>query len=100
MTALSSQEGAFETSTTTDAPVSTRASPWPVSVLTPEVGDAATASWPCSRSLGTTFDPMRPLPPMTTIFTIVSLVFRLRYCELAARTRYDRAPHRFVTISL
>jgi hypothetical protein len=37
-------------------------------VLTPELGDAARTSWPFWRSLFTSFDPMRPLPPMTTIF--------------------------------
>src|SRR3546814_15040470 len=37
-------------------------------VLTSEAGDAATTSWPSRRSLSTSFVPMRPLPPMTTIF--------------------------------
>jgi hypothetical protein len=37
---------------------------------------------------------------MTTIFTIVSLVFRPLHLELAGRTRYDRTPHHFVTTSL
>jgi hypothetical protein len=31
-------------------------------------------SCPCSRSLFTTFDPMRPVPPITTIFIIVSFI--------------------------
>src|SRR5262245_48025905 len=44
------------------------ASPSPVSELTPELGEAATASCPCSRTLVTSFDPMSPVPPMTTIF--------------------------------
>src|SRR5262245_62248929 len=70
MTAFSSNEGEFETSTTTDAPSRTVASPSPVSVLTPVSGDAGTASWPCSRSLATSFDPMRPVPPMMTSFMI------------------------------
>ena len=39
-------------------------------VLTPVSGDAATASWPCSRSLVTSFDPMSPVPPMMTSFMI------------------------------
>src|SRR5260370_29645536 len=76
-TAASSQEGELDTSTTTDAPFSTSASPSPVRVLTPEFGDAATASCPCSRSSLTSFDPMSPLPPMTTIFMFASLVFDL-----------------------
>ena len=36
--------GEFDTSTTTPAPASTSAKPSPVSVLTPEAGDADTAS--------------------------------------------------------
>jgi hypothetical protein len=35
--------------------------------LTPDFGDAAIASWPCSASLATTLEPIRPLPPITTI---------------------------------
>src|ERR1700758_5329693 len=60
-TAESSQDGEFDTSTTTEAPFSTSASPSPVRVLTPVLGAAATASCPCSRSLLTSFDPMRPV---------------------------------------
>ena len=37
-------------------------------VLTPVFGAAATTSCPFLRSLSTVFDPMRPVPPMTTIF--------------------------------
>ena len=44
------------------------ASPAPVTALTPEEGDAATASCPRSCSLVTSFLPISPLPPMTTIF--------------------------------
>ena len=39
-------------------------------VLTPVSGDAGTASWPCSLSLVTSFDPMSPVPPMMTSFMI------------------------------
>jgi hypothetical protein len=67
-TAASSQEGEFDTSITTDAPVRASARPSPVRVLTPVLGEADTASWPCSPSLVTSFAPMSPLPPMTTIF--------------------------------
>src|SRR5262245_26502612 len=70
-TAASSQEGEFDTSTTTEAPFSASASPSPVRLLTPELGDAATVSRPCSRSLLTSFDPMSPVPPITTIFIIL-----------------------------
>src|SRR5499425_2694995 len=74
ITAASSQEGEFVTSTTTKAPFSASVSPSPVTVLTPELGDAATASCPCSRNLVTTFDPMSPLPPITTIFMMVTFI--------------------------
>src|SRR3954451_14256285 len=37
-------------------------------VSTPEAGEAATASCPSSPSMVTTWDPMSPVPPMTTIF--------------------------------
>src|SRR5690242_909302 len=76
ITAASSHDGAFDTSTTTAAPFSASASPSPVRVLTPVAGDAAMASCPCSRSLLTSFDPMSPVPPITTIF-IVSPFARL-----------------------
>ncbi|MCM0675660.1 hypothetical protein NCC78_13315 [Micromonospora phytophila] len=69
ITAVSSHAGAFDTSTTTDAPTNASARPSPVRVLTPVFGAAATASWPCSPSFATTFDPIRPVPPITTIFT-------------------------------
>jgi len=42
-TAASSKDGEFDTSTTTDAPSRTSASPFPVRVFTPDLGDAATA---------------------------------------------------------
>src|ERR1700687_5975568 len=74
-TAESSQAGEFDTSTTTEVPSRTSASPWPVRVFTPELGDAAIASWPRSRNLGTSFDPMNPLPPMTTLFMVDTSVF-------------------------
>src|SRR5215831_6754581 len=67
-TALSSNEGEFVTSTTTSAPASTPDSPSPVRVLTPEEGEADTASCPAPRSRGISFLPMSPLPPITTIF--------------------------------
>jgi len=70
-TAASSHEGEFVTSTTAEAPFSASARPSPVRLLTPVWGAAATASWPRSRSLLTSFDPMSPVPPTTTIFMIV-----------------------------
>jgi hypothetical protein len=59
-TASSANDGEFDTSTTTAAPLSTSASPSPVRVFTPVFGAAGTASWPCSRSLATSFDPISP----------------------------------------
>src|SRR5262249_8218032 len=64
----SSNEGELDTSTTTSAPVRASARPSPVIVLTPVLGDAATASSPWSLSLSTTFAPRTPVPPITTIF--------------------------------
>src|SRR6185503_15825003 len=74
-TAASSQAGAFETSTTTSAPARASFRPSPVRVLTPVSGDAASGSWPAPRSFSTSFDPISPVPPITTIFlTFLSAV--------------------------
>src|SRR5262249_21572941 len=72
ITAASSQDGEFVTSTTTFAPARAPARPSPVSVLTPEEGEAGIAS--CPRSKGISFFPMSPLPPITTIFMVDLLV--------------------------
>ena len=37
-------------------------------VLTPVLGEAATTSWPPWRRMATVFEPIRPVPPITTIF--------------------------------
>src|SRR5262249_32778465 len=74
ITAASSHDGEFVTSMTTFAPASAWASPSPVRVLTPEEGEADTASWP--RSRGISFLPMSPLPPITAIFMPGLLVCR------------------------
>src|SRR6185369_4013696 len=58
----------FETSTTAEAPSRAAARPSPVIVLTPSRGDAGTASCPFSARMATTFEPMSPVPPITTIF--------------------------------
>src|SRR5262249_18999231 len=76
--AAPSKEGEFDTSTTTEAPSRAAASPWPVTMLTPEAGDAASVLYPRSRSLVTSFDPISPLPPMTTIFMMSPLCERSR----------------------
>src|SRR6185437_2642763 len=60
---------------TTWAPLSTSASPSPVRVLTPVLGAAATASYPRALSFAMSFDPIRPVPPITTIFISLSLQF-------------------------
>lgn len=70
---MSTNNGEFDTSIATDAPTRTSASASPVSVLTPVFGEAATASWPCSPGFVTTFGPIRPEPPMTTIFMGIPL---------------------------
>jgi hypothetical protein len=72
ITASSAHEGEFDTSTTTWASANVSASPSPVRVLTPDDGDADTASWPRSFSSGISFFPISPLPPMTTIFMPIS----------------------------
>src|SRR5436305_12775097 len=69
MTGSSANDGEFDTSTTTAAPWGTSARPSPVRVFTPVLGAAGTASCPYSRSLVTSFDPISPVPPITTIFT-------------------------------
>src|SRR6185503_11481286 len=70
MTAASSKEGEFETSTTTAAPLRASARPSPVTASTPVRRDAATTSWPSRVSIVTSLDPMSPPPPTTTIFIL------------------------------
>src|SRR5262245_499796 len=69
-TARSSNEGELARSITTCVPAMASVSPSPVMVLTPVWGEAATTSWPPWRSMGTVFEPIRPVPPMTTIFMV------------------------------
>src|SRR6516164_4380485 len=69
-TALSSNEGELARSITTCAPAMASLSPSPVMVLTPVLGEAATTSWPPWRRMATVFEPIRPVPPMTTIFMV------------------------------
>src|SRR5262245_58507279 len=93
-TALSSNEGEFDTSTTTWAPARAPASPSPVSVLTPDEGDADTASWPRWRSRGINFLPMSPLPPITTIFMLTLHVRRLSIAPAPVGSRPPLAHRR------
>src|SRR5205814_3101804 len=69
-TALSSNDGELARSITTCAPATASLRPSPVMVLTPLLGEAATTSWPRWRSMATVFEPIRPVPPMTTIFIV------------------------------
>src|SRR3954454_13568103 len=39
-------------------------------VLMPLFGEAATTSWPPWRRMATVFEPIRPVPPITTIFMV------------------------------
>src|SRR3954463_10798294 len=67
-TALSSNEGELARSITTCAPARASLSPSPVMVLTPLLGEAARISGPPWRRMATVFEPIRPVPPITTIF--------------------------------
>src|SRR5262245_40762217 len=39
-------------------------------VLTPLLGEAASTSWPAWRRMAVVFEPIRPVPPMMTIFMV------------------------------
>src|SRR5262249_48583635 len=69
-TARSSKEGELVRSITTCAPAMASVRPSPVRLLTPVLGEAATTSWPPWRSMATVFEPIRPVPPITTIFMV------------------------------
>src|SRR5262249_54223947 len=69
-TALSSNDGELARSITTCAPATASLTPSPVMVLIPLLGEAATTSWPPWRRMETVFEPIRPVPPITTIFMI------------------------------
>src|SRR5262245_24779792 len=95
MTGPSANEGEFETSTTIEAPARVVARPSPVTALKPELGEAATTSWPRARRLATTLPPMRPVPPTTTIFSFDEEEFGFipirrnspAFCDRAGKTR-------------
>src|SRR3989454_11879354 len=74
-TALSSNEGELARSITTCVPAMASLRPSPVMLLTPVLGEAATTSWPPWRRMATVFEPIRPVPPITTIF-IANLLVR------------------------
>src|SRR5262244_1067715 len=69
-TALSSNEGELARSITTCVPAMASLRPSPVMVLTPVLGEAAKTSWPPCRRMATVFEPIKPVPPITTIFMV------------------------------
>src|SRR5262245_27365070 len=87
--AFSSNDGELDTSTTTPASASALVRPSPVMVLTPVFGEAAMVSCPFCFSFCTTFDPIRPVPPITTIFMTSPLVDAF---ERLRQGRVVRAP--------
>src|SRR6185437_11844814 len=72
-TAASSNDGELARSITTCAPATASLRPSPVMLLTPLLGEAATTSWPSWRRMATVFEPIRPVPPITTIFMFICL---------------------------
>ena len=72
-------------------PSSASASPSPVYELTPVAREAAVTSWPSATSRETSRVPMSPVPPMTAIFTALtvlrSIVDRTDLSELDAFMR-------------
>src|SRR5499425_674043 len=78
-------------SITTCVPAMASLRPSPVMVLTPVLGEAATTTWPLSRKMGTVFEPIRPVPPITTIF-ISDLLVRPQagVCDGCATSHHQR----------
>src|ERR1700750_111829 len=93
-TALSSNEGELARSITTCAPAVASLSPSPVMVLTPLLGEAATTSWPPWRRMATVFEPIRPVPPMTTILMRYPPLSKPRGARAAAVTGHGRMRQR------
>src|SRR5215469_4849909 len=81
-TALSSNDGELARSITTCAPATASLTPAPVMMLTALLGEAATTSWPPWRRMATVFEPIRPVPPMTTIFRIYPPLSMTNVAEL------------------
>src|SRR5215469_6888464 len=99
-TAFSSNEGELPRSITTCAPATASLTPSPVMVLTPLLGEAATTSWPPWRRIATVFEPISPVPPMTTIFMIYPLLWMTaaprRICPFTRAIRQDESLRRTV----
>src|SRR5215813_7494006 len=73
--------------------------PSPVMVLTPVLGEAATTSLPPWSRMGAVFDPIRPVPPITTIFMFRFLSSIGSECSLQlARLSYVHVPARVLPI--
>ncbi|MNG29097.1 hypothetical protein D3C84_1144670 [compost metagenome] len=68
--AWSSNEGELATSTTTSALFNASSNPAPLMTLTPVLGDAARVSCPSACRFLHSWLPIRPVPPMTTIFMV------------------------------
>src|SRR6516164_1383595 len=69
------------------APAMASLSPLPVMVLTPLLGEPATTSCPSSRKMATVFEPIRPVPPITTIFMGYPSCRRFKAATLAKNLR-------------
>src|SRR6266851_2147670 len=91
-TALSSNEGELARSITTCVPAMASLRPSPVMLLTPVLGEAATTSWPPWRRIGTVFEPMRPVPPIMTIFIPNLLVGEREESPLSRHTLQRMLP--------
>src|SRR5262249_27392415 len=65
--------------------------PAPVWGLRPVGGEPATPSWPPWRSMGTAFEPMRPVPPITTIFMVFPPLSRRRGMSTVYRIAWETA---------
>src|SRR5262245_39986325 len=89
--ALSSNEGELARSITTWAPATASLSPSPVMLLTPLLGEPATTSWPPWCRMATVFEPIRPVPPLTTIFMIYSPLSTMQKAERAHSKKFASA---------
>src|SRR5262245_62690963 len=69
--------------------------PSPVIVLTPVLGEAAKTLWPSWRRIATVFEPIRPVPPITTIFifSVLALMGRPRRLNLWEEADHEEQVH-------
>ena len=81
-------------SITTCAPAMASLRPSPVMLLTPLLGEAATTSWPPWRRMATVFEPIRPVPPMTTIFMVYAPLSTAQSCNHGVRRFPQGCKHR------